>query len=183
VPPPLLNPPAPTRRPGRAPSVRAVEELLMRSDYDHASGRIDILTDGAVVNSCEFTHVPRVELLRVRCSVEGWTYIGDARRGRLDYDDGRTAAATPASEPRDVPNWLLCPSLAPIWGRPGERWRLDGAAAEPIAGGHYRVPLRSLAGGEPDGYADVVWPDGYLSQLVMGGETYVVRNVERVPQP
>jgi hypothetical protein len=177
----LLDPP-PVTRPGRMLLDRALERRLLSSDYDRASGQIDVVVDGVLVNRCDFTHVPTMSRLHVRCSVEGWTYTGDARHGRLDYVDGRTAAATSASEVRDIPNWLLCPSLAPIWGRPGERRRLDGAAAEALAGGQYRVPLRSITGAEPDGFADVVWPDGYLSRLVMGEETYLVRRLERDPQ-
>jgi hypothetical protein len=154
-----------------------VENTIFATDYRYASGRIDVIERGDTVRSCRSVHDPQAQRRWIRCSVEELTYVADAGTGRLERADGSSILAVPASEPRDIPDWLLCPVLAPIWGSPGQHWRADTAALQ-SHGNRIRMPLRSAA---QTGFAEIVWPDRYLSQLSLGDELYVVRELDWQP--
>lgn len=160
-----------------------VERALQTTDYIWARGRIDVVDNGETVRSCRFGHEPLASKLEVQCSIEAVTYRGDARGGSLTYTDGRVVPATSAREPRDIPNWLLCPALAPIWGRTCDGWLIDTSMTDWTEPGRARIPLRAVRRGLPDGYADVVWPQAYISTLALGQEHYVLRELDWQPSP
>jgi hypothetical protein len=158
-----------------------VERALQTTDYIWARGRIDVVDNGETVRSCRFGHEPLASKLEVQCSIEAVTYRGDAHGGSLTYTDGRVVPATSAREPRDIPNWLLCPALAPIWGRTCDGWLIDTSMTDWTEPGRARIPLRAVRRGLPDGYADVVWPQAYISTLALGQEHYVLRELDWQP--
>ncbi len=157
---------------------RLIERALFATDYHRATGRIDVFDDDEAVRCCRFDHVPGDATLRVEYAGEGVVYVGDSRQGRLEYPDGRVAAASSAREPRDIPNWLLCPALAPIWGRPGEDWSVDSSSPQWVDDERFRLPLRALRPGQRDGYIEVRWPQAYLTRLTLGSEHYVLRELD-----
>jgi hypothetical protein len=156
-------------------AARSVARTLLATDYHRAAGRIDVVEDGVIVRSCRFVHVPSRAELRVQCAIDGTSYVGEGGHAYLERPDGARFRAGPPSAPRDIPNWLLCPSLAPIWGRPGECWQADLRESVPVRDGLVTVPLRS------DGFFEAAWPGGYLRRLVLGAEHYVLRELNWQP--
>jgi hypothetical protein len=158
-----------------------VELALLSADYSRAEGRIDVVERDVTVRSCRFVHIPGRALLRVHCAVDGITYVGHGDRAHIERPNGSRHPAVPPTAPRDIPNWLLCPALAPIWGRPGDGWRAALSGRSPLRDGAVTVPLRALDAHQQDGYLDVVWPDGHLRVLALGDEHYVLRELDRDP--
>lgn len=154
-----------------------IEAALFSTDYRYASGRIDVLDRGETVRSSRFIHDSVAQRRWDHCSVENLTYTGRGCTGELERADGRLMVAQPAIETRDIPDWLLCPMIAPIWGRPGEQWRADTTAAKDY-GDHIKMPLWSSTA---SGFAEIAWPDGHFSKLCLGDETYVVRELDWQP--
>ncbi|MBV9592337.1 MAG: hypothetical protein JO147_00865 [Actinobacteria bacterium] len=155
-----------------------LERALRAGDYAFARGRIDVIEDGGLVRRCRFVHVPPRDELEVY--EDDVTYVGDARTGQLRYSDGTTEPATSARAARDIPNWLLRPALAPIWGRDGDGWSLD-ATQLVLVDDHIRVPLQARRADLSDGFIDVVWPGAYLSHLSFGEDEYRLRELEWRP--
>jgi hypothetical protein len=155
----------------------AVESVLFSTDYHRAEGLIDVLEHGTVVRSCRFVHTPATSALWVHCSVDRTTYIGDGKHGHVEHPDGRRFPAPGATAIRDIPNWLLCPRTAPIWGRPGEDWDADTSRAMPVTDGAVTLVLAATSRRQRSGSAEVAWPEGYLRQLDLGDEQYLLREL------
>lgn len=169
-----------------APSVERirgvdVERALFRTDYHRAEGLIDVYEAGILVRRCRFLHVPAKQVMRVHCAVDNITYLGRGEHGCIVHADGSRFDAVGACAPRDIPNWLLCPSLAPIWGRDGEEWDADTSGILRLRDGAVTVPLRTVSPRQKDGYAEVVWPGAYLRRLVFGDEQYLLRELTWQP--
>jgi len=154
---------------------RVLRQEVIDCDYRYASGVIDVVEAGRTVRSCHFAHDRVAQQLRVACAIERLTYEGDAHRGRLVSDD-RVLSAPAATGVRDIPHWLLAPIEAPIWGRPGEDWVADFDRTSWLADGVH-VPLRAMHHDGTDGRAVVAWPNPYLAELHVAGESYLLREL------
>lgn len=177
----------PLAAPSTAPAPPAVlpgsvvQAVVLGTDYHRAEGRIEVLERGRVVRNCRFVHVPRTSSLWVHCSIDRTTYVGDGAHGRIEHADGRWSSAPGATSTRDIPNWLLCPSVAPIWGRPGDDWQVDMARMLRLRGTTITVALHTTSPRQRDGEAEIAWPDGYLRRLAFGDEHYVLRELNWRP--
>ena len=160
-------------------SGRSVERALLATDYHRAAGRIDVVEHGVTVRSCRFVHVPDRAELRVYCSIDNILYLGSGRHGLIKRADGRRFAAPAPTAHRDIPNWLLCPSLAPIWGRAGEDWSADTSGSLVVDGRIVTVPLHGSA--DRVGHIEIVWPGAYLRRLALADEHYVLHELDWQP--
>lgn len=98
---------------------------------------------------------------------DGLTFIErEGIASRVLFADGRSESGPSAGVGRFAAGQLLRPASAPVWGRPGEDWRLAGTL-EQAGEGRWRLPLVHVEGGYPHGHLVVDEVSGILHELAL----------------